>query len=113
MTKAATAVSPDTPGKGAAMNSETPDVEMRNGYVMVRDLDLKETVSARSGLILPKDKYQRLSEVVAVPKGVKGVSVGDIVIKPVGFGTPVTIDGVEYECIKADRLFARVRKRPE
>ena len=83
------------------------EVKMQNGYVMIKDIENRETVT-NSGIIIPKSKYQRLAEIVAVPEGEKSLKPGDVVIKPIGRGTPVTIDGIEYECIKKENLFAKV-----
>ena len=82
-------------------------IRMQNEYVLVQDVKNKETVT-KSGIIVPGEKYQRLARVVAVEDGEQHLKVGDVIVKPVGRGTPVTIDGVEYECIKKDRLFAKL-----
>ena len=82
-------------------------VKMQNAYIMVKDVKNTETVT-KSGIIIPRKKYQRLAKVVAVSENEKDIKVGDVIVKPIGRGTPVTIDGVEYECIKKDRLFAKL-----
>ena len=33
---------------------------------------------------------------------------GDIIIKPIGRSTPLTIDGVKYDCIKEGFIFAKI-----
>lgn len=82
-------------------------IEMQNDYVMLRDLELSE-VKTESGIILGKLKYQRLAEIVAVPENEEHFKVGDVVVKPIGRGTPVTIDDVDYECVKKNLLFAKI-----
>lgn len=81
------------------------NVRMQNDYIMIRDLELKERTT-KGGIVLPRDKYQRVSRVVAVPEGEEHFKVGDVILKPVGRGTPVTIDGVDYECVKKSIVFA-------
>lgn len=82
------------------------DVTMKNGYVMIKDVPQEER-KTESGLILPKAKYNRIAEIVAVCEGSK-FNVGDTIVKPIGRSTPVTIDGVDYECIKEDIIFAKL-----
>lgn len=79
---------------------------MKNGYVMLKDEPIVEE-KTDSGLILPKAKYQRVASVVAVPEGSR-FNIGDKVLKPIGHSTPVTIDGEVYECVKEERIFARL-----
>lgn len=82
---------------------------MVNGYVLVRDNENAERQTA-GGLILPPERYQRFCTIVAVPDSEENFKVGDVVLKPIGRGTPVTIDGVEYECIKATNIFGKASK---
>lgn len=79
---------------------------MKNGYVMIKDVPQEEKTT-ESGIILPKVRYNRIAEIVAVCDGSK-FKVGDIIVKPIGRSTPVTIDGVDYECIKEEIIFAKV-----
>lgn len=81
-------------------------VEMVNGYVLVKDEKL-EDITTKGGIIIPQ-KWQRIATIVAVPEGETKYSVGDKIIKPIGKGTPITLDGVEYEAIKGELLFARL-----
>lgn len=83
------------------------NIEMQNDYVMVKDLE-KEDIVTKNGLIIPSDKYQRLAKVVALPENETNLKLGDIIIKPIGRGTPVKLNGEEYECIKKSLLFARI-----
>ena len=81
-------------------------IKMLNGYALIKDLPLEENVTEH-GIILPKDTYQRNAEIIAVGEESK-FKAGDIIIKPIGRTTPVTIDDVEYECIKEELIFAKV-----
>lgn len=81
-------------------------IKMLNGYVLIKDLPIEENVT-ENGIILPKQTYQRNAEIIAVGEDSKFKS-GDIIIKPIGRTTPVTIDDTEYECIKENLIFAKV-----
>lgn len=82
-------------------------IEMQNDYVMVKDLEKEDTVT-KNGIIIPADKYQRLAKIVALPENETCLKLGDVIIKPIGRGTPVKLNGEEYECIKKALLFARL-----
>lgn len=90
------------------MNTEiqNPKIKMLNGYIMIKDLPLEDIIT-KTGLIIPKDKYQRIAEVYAVGEDSK-FQVGDIIIKPIGKTTPVKINDVEYECIRESFIFAKM-----
>lgn len=81
------------------------NVKMQNGYIMIKDLEMKDRVT-ESGILIPREKYQRVAKVVAVPEGEAHFKVGDTILKPVGRGTPVNIGGVDYECVKSSIVFA-------
>lgn len=90
------------------MNKEiqNPKIKMLNGYIMIKDMP-SEDIITKTGIIIPKDKYQRIAEVCSVGEDSK-FQVGDIVIKPIGKTTPVKIDDVEYECIRESFIFAKM-----
>lgn len=79
---------------------------MLNGYVLIKDLPLQDNVT-ENGIIIPKDKYQRVAQICAVCEDSKFL-VGEIIIKPIGRSTPVKIDDVEYECIRESLIFAKL-----
>ena len=79
---------------------------MLNGYVLIKDLPLQDNVT-ENGIIIPKDKYQRVAQICAVCEDSK-FFVGEIIIKPIGRSTPVKIDDVEYECIRESLIFAKL-----
>ena len=79
---------------------------MLNGYVLIKDLPLEETVT-EAGIIIPKATYQRVAKICAVAKDSK-FKVGEKIVKPIGKTTPVTIDNVDYECIREELIFAKI-----
>jgi len=79
---------------------------MLNGYVLIKDLPLKDTVT-QSGIIIPKTNYQRMAKICAVSENSK-FKVGEKIVKPIGKTTPVTINNVDYECIKETFIFAKI-----
>lgn len=79
---------------------------MVNGYVLVKD-DKLEDITTKAGIVIPQ-KWQRIATIVAVPDGETRYGVGDRVIKPIGKGTPITLEGEEYEAIRGELLFARL-----
>ena len=81
-------------------------ITMKNGYVMIQDV-IPEERKTESGIILPKEKYNRIAKIISVCEGSK-FKEGDLIIKPIGRSTPVRIDGVDYECIKEDIIFAKL-----
>lgn len=82
------------------------NVKMQNGYVMIKDEPLFEE-KTESGIILPKQHYQRVATVVAVGENSK-FKVGDRILKPIGHTTPVYIGTKTYECLKEERIFAKM-----
>ena len=82
---------------------EEHDIIMKNGYLLVEDLPNKERRTA-SGIIIPAKKYQRMAKVIA--SECAEFPVGCVIVKPVGKGTPITIDEHKCEAIKSDYVFA-------
>ena len=83
-----------------------PKIKMLNGYVLMKDEPIDENVT-ESGIILPKTVFQRFAKIYAVGKDSK-FKAGDTIVKPIGKSTPVTINDVEYECIKESLIFAKL-----
>ena len=79
---------------------------MVNGYLLMKDLPLKETVTS-TGIIIPSVAYQRVAQICAVGENSK-FKVGDVIVKPIGKSTPVTINDINYECIKESYVFAKL-----
>lgn len=82
-------------------------IEMKNGYILIQDIKY-ETITS-SGLYVPDEQYNRFAKVLKVYEGSK-LKEGDIIIKPIGRSTPLTIDGVKYDCIKEGFIFAKIVK---
>ena len=83
-----------------------PKIKMINGYVLIKDEPIEENVTD-CGIILPKQVFQRIAKIHAVGENSK-FKVGEKIVKPIGKSTPVTIDDVEYECIKETLIFAKL-----
>lgn len=80
-------------------------IELKNGYILIQDIK-NETVTP-SGLYVPEEQYNRFARVMKSYEG-SSLKEGDIVIKPINRSTPVTIDGVKYDCIKEGFIFAKL-----
>lgn len=87
-------------------------INLKNGYVLIEDVK-NETTS--SGIYIPDNNYNRFSRIVAVSdeaREVCGLNVGDIIIKPLGRTTPITlnVNGVDrtYDCLNSSFIFAKV-----
>jgi len=78
-------------------------MEMMNDFVLLKELD-KETVSP-GGIITTSDKWGRKCEVMATSKE-SPVEEGDVVLKNVGKGTDIEMDGVKYEILHTDWIIA-------
>ena len=77
---------------------------MKNNYVLTRELAAEETVTP-SGLIIPKEKYNRKSVVLSAQEGCD-VKEGDVIIKTIGKGTMMTLEDVEYEILHINHIMA-------
>lgn len=80
-------------------------IEMKNGYILIQDIK-NETVTP-SGLYIPDEQYNRFARVMKVYEG-STLKEGDIIIKPIGKTTPLTINNVKYDCIKEGFVFAKI-----
>lgn len=87
-------------------------INLKNGYVLIEDVKEERT---SSGIYIPDSNYNRFSRIVAVSDEttqVTGLNVGDIIIKPLGRTTPITlnINGVDrtYDCLNSSFIFAKV-----
>ena len=82
-------------------------IEMKNGYILIQDIK-NETITP-SGLYIPDEQYNRFARVLKTYEG-STLKEGDIIIKPIGRTTPITIEGVKYDCIKEGFVFAKIIK---
>jgi co-chaperonin GroES (HSP10) len=80
-------------------------IELKNGYILIQDIK-NETITP-SGLYVPDEQYNRFARVMKVYEG-STLKEGDIVVKPIGRSTPITIDKVKYDCIKEGFIFAKI-----
>lgn len=79
-------------------------MKMKNNFFLIKEIN-EETVTD-SGIIIPADKYERRAKVYAVCEDEDVVNVGDTVIKNVGRGTPIVLNGEEYEMLHKDFIMA-------
>ena len=80
-------------------------IEMKNGYILIQDIK-NETITS-SGLYIPDKQYNRFARVLKVYEG-SVLKEGDIILKPIGKTTPLTIDGVRYDCLREGFVFAKI-----
>lgn len=80
-------------------------IEMKNGYILIQDIK-NETVTP-SGLYIPDEQYNRFARVLKTYEG-SVLKEGDIILKPIGKTTPLTIDGVRYDCLREGFVFAKI-----
>ena len=78
---------------------------MKNGYILIQDIKDENVTS--SGIYVPDEQYNRFARVLKVYEG-SVLKEGDIVLKPIGRSTPLTIEGVKYDCIKEGFIFAKL-----
>jgi len=80
-------------------------IQMKNNHLLVRELSVERTTAA--GILLPEEKWKRRAEVLAVCADSQ-IRPGDIVMRNVGRGTPITIEGQQLEMIHEDWVMAIV-----
>lgn len=84
---------------------ENIPIEMKNGYILIQDI--KDETVTKSGLYIPDEKYNRFARVLKTCEG-SVLKEGDIIAKPIGRTTPITIDGVKYDCLKEGFVFMKI-----
>jgi len=82
-------------------------MEMINDFVQLKELD-KET-KTESGIIVTSDKWGRRCEVISATEECQ-VTVGDIVLRNVGKGTNIELDGEEFEILHTDWIMAIINE---
>lgn len=80
-------------------------IDLKNGYILIQDI--KNERITKSGLYVPEEQYNRFARVLKTYEG-SSLKEGDIIVKPIGRSTPLTIDGVKYDCIKEGFIFAKL-----
>jgi co-chaperonin GroES (HSP10) len=76
---------------------------MKNSHVLLREEPYPELTS--SGLWVPPPKWKRRCRVIAACPTAE-VAEGDIVLRNVGKGTDIELDGTEYEVLHSDWIIA-------
>ena len=79
---------------------------MKNNYILIQDI--KETQTA-SGLWLPEEKHNRVAKVLAVSSDDEEIEVGDTVLKLIGKGTIIRLNGTYVEAIHRNNLLAVIK----
>ena len=77
---------------------------MKNDYLLIKEIEQKETVT-ESGLIIPPPKHNRLAKVIN-SGDIEFLKDGDSVIKELGKGTMVKLNGEQFEVIHKNQLIA-------
>ena len=78
---------------------------MKNNHLLVRELSVERTTDA--GILLPEEKWKRRAEVLVVCDDSQ-IRPGDVVMRNVGRGTLITIEGQQLEMIHEDWVMAIV-----
>ena len=76
---------------------------MKNDFVLLKELN-KET-ETDSGIVYNSDKWSRKCEVVSTYKN-SPLHVGDTIVKNVGKGTDIELNGEKYEILHIDWIIA-------
>lgn len=80
-------------------------VTMMHDHLLVEELRVKRHSSL--GLLLPEEKWRRRAMVLASSADCP-VQPGDEIIRNMGRGTPITINGQELEIIHLDWVMAKI-----
>ena len=78
------------------------EMKMKNKYVLIKD---KDSPRSPSGLWLPQSTYERRAEVLEVGED-EDIHVGDTVLKTIGQGTEIRVNGEWVEAIHKNNILA-------
>jgi co-chaperonin GroES (HSP10) len=78
-------------------------MKMKNNYLLIEDIVEQKT---NSGLWIPPDPKNRKAKVLEIAEGEEDIEVGDVVLKGIGRGTSIRIDGKWLEAIHKNNLLA-------
>lgn len=81
-------------------------LKMKNGYLLIKELT-NETVTD-AGIIIPDTSNNRKAFVLSTSKD-SDISKGDIIIRSLGKGTPMTINGHKLEMIHENHVMAVIK----
>jgi co-chaperonin GroES (HSP10) len=85
-------------------------MKMKNNYVMIQEITEEDHVSP-SGIILSSTRADRNRRAVVVNAGTSTeLEEGDIVLKNLGKGTTMNLNGEDYEIINESQLIAGIKK---
>ena len=82
-------------------------MKMKNDYLLIEEIEEERT---ESGLWLPPDPKNRRARVLEVDDD-EEIKVGDIVLKNVGKGTAIRIEGKWVEAIHRNNLIAVIKNK--
>lgn len=87
-------------------------MKMKNNYVMIQEIPEEDIVSS-SGIILSSTRADMNRRAVVVNSGTStDLDEGDIVIKNLGKGTIMNLNGEDYEIINETQLMAAIKNMP-
>jgi len=82
-------------------------MEMINDFVLLKEVEGEG--KTKSGIIVNLDKWGRRCEVISATEECQ-VTVGDIVLRNVGKGTNIELDGEEFEILHTDWIMAIINE---
>ena len=83
-------------------------MEMTNDFVLLKELPKEE--QTKGGIIVALDKWGRRCTVVSSSEECQ-LNTGDTVLRNVGKGTSIELDGVEFEILHTDWIMAILNER--
>ena len=83
-------------------------MKMKNKYILIKDVVQPER-KTESGIIIPGETHNRVAEVLFVDPEDKEINVGDIVLKLIGKGTAIRMNGVNVEAVHRNHLLGIIK----
>ena len=77
---------------------------MKNDYLLIQEIKQQETKTT-SGIIIPVEKHNRQAKIINAGNA-EYLKAGDVILKNMGKGTVVTLDGVEFEVLHINQIIA-------
>ena len=81
-------------------------MKMKNNYVLIEEIVQERTPS---GIYLPKGNHNRIAKVLAVNESDNDISVGDTILKLIGKGTEIRMEGKYVEAIHRNNILAVIK----
>lgn len=82
-------------------------VKMKNDYILVKDLNKEEVT--KGGIIIPINEKWNRRAVVMTAGDCNQVKKGDIVLKNLGKGTRMILNGIEMEMIHVNSILCVIK----